>query len=103
LYIDQELVEKSRGMGFNLSKTFENYLKQLITQFSQINSVNQAEIKGIHLVWCGRRDLDPNGFKSHGLLRKKPYFCIAESSNLSRATIKTTMVLSHFTREIAII
>jgi hypothetical protein len=60
LYIDQELVEKSRELGFNLfSNTFENYLKQLITQFSQINSLNQAEPNGIHNDWCGRRDLNP--------------------------------------------
>jgi hypothetical protein len=40
LYVDQELVEKSRELGFNLSKTFENHLKQLLTQFSQVNSSN---------------------------------------------------------------
>jgi hypothetical protein len=38
LYIDQDLVEKSRELGFNLSKTFENHLKQLLTQFSQVTS-----------------------------------------------------------------
>jgi integrase len=38
LYVDQELVEKSRELGFNLSKTFENHLKQLLTHFSQVNS-----------------------------------------------------------------
>jgi len=40
LYIDKQLVEKSRELGFNLSKTFENHLKQLITQFSTLNHVN---------------------------------------------------------------
>jgi post-segregation antitoxin (ccd killing protein) len=30
LYLDKELVEKSRELGFNLSKTFENHLKQLM-------------------------------------------------------------------------
>jgi len=30
LYLDKELVEKSKEMGFNLSKTFENHLKHLI-------------------------------------------------------------------------
>ena len=43
LYIDQELVEKSRELGFNLSKTFENYLKHLLTQFSQVNSSNNIK------------------------------------------------------------
>jgi hypothetical protein len=27
LYIDRELVEKSHSLGFDLSKTFENHLK----------------------------------------------------------------------------
>jgi hypothetical protein len=33
-YFDKDLVEKSHDLGFNLSKTFENHLKQPITQFS---------------------------------------------------------------------
>jgi hypothetical protein len=40
LYLDKELVEKSKELGFNLSKTFENHLKQLMTQFSTCNSIN---------------------------------------------------------------
>ena len=43
LYLDKELVSKSKELGFNLSKTFENHLKHLITQFSQCNSVNNFE------------------------------------------------------------
>ena len=31
LYLDKELVEKSKSLGFNLSKTFEKHLKQLMT------------------------------------------------------------------------
>jgi len=34
LYVDEELVKKTRGLGFNLSKTFENHLKHLLTMFS---------------------------------------------------------------------
>jgi post-segregation antitoxin (ccd killing protein) len=33
LYLDKELVDKSKSLGFNLSKTFENHLKHLITKF----------------------------------------------------------------------
>jgi hypothetical protein len=40
LYVDNELVEKSKELGFNLSKTFENHLKRLITQFSTCNSLS---------------------------------------------------------------
>jgi hypothetical protein len=40
LYVGKGLVEKTRNLGFNLSKTFENHLKQLLTQFSTVNSMN---------------------------------------------------------------
>lgn len=43
LYLDRDLVEKTRNLGFNLSKTFENHLKQPLTQFSNINSVNNCK------------------------------------------------------------
>ena len=42
LYLDKELVEKSKELGFNLSKTFENHLKHLITQFSRDISLNNS-------------------------------------------------------------
>ena len=54
LYLDRELVEKSKELGFNLSKTFENHLKQLMTQFSTGNSVNNAySVNKIHDRWAG--------------------------------------------------
>ena len=34
LYLNKELIEKSKELGFNLSRTFENHLKQLINQLS---------------------------------------------------------------------
>ena len=43
LYLDVEMVSKAREMGFNLYKTFENYLKMLINQFSNIYSRNNGE------------------------------------------------------------
>ncbi len=42
LYLDKELVEKSKSLGFNLSKTFENHLKHLITQLSTCNPLNNV-------------------------------------------------------------
>jgi post-segregation antitoxin (ccd killing protein) len=45
LYLDKELVEKSKELGFNLSKTFENHLKQLITNISTDYTQNNAESK----------------------------------------------------------
>ena len=43
LYLDKDLVDKSKELGFNLSKTFENHLKQLILQRSN----NQSTHKGV--------------------------------------------------------
>jgi hypothetical protein len=59
LYLDKEIVEKSKELGFNLSKTFENHLKQLVTQFSQCNSVDNFDSSSKSTCWCGRRDLNP--------------------------------------------
>jgi hypothetical protein len=36
LYLDRELVEKSKELGFNLSRTLENHLKQLIFHLSSL-------------------------------------------------------------------
>jgi post-segregation antitoxin (ccd killing protein) len=43
LYVDSDLVRKTRELGFNLSKTFENYMKQLLTQNSALNTDNNSE------------------------------------------------------------
>ena len=64
LYLDKKLVEKSKELGLNLSKTFENHLKQLIMQFSTSYPVNNVNLNNNGLLWCGRRDANPNGFKS---------------------------------------
>jgi post-segregation antitoxin (ccd killing protein) len=52
LYLDDELVEKSRELGFNLSRTFENHLKQLIMQLSSQQSTQnhfQAQNKASNM------------------------------------------------------
>ena len=43
LYVDSELVKKTRELGFNLSKTFENHMKQLLMQYSALNTDNNSE------------------------------------------------------------
>jgi hypothetical protein len=58
LYLDKELVEKSKDLGFNLSKTFENHLKQLITQFSQCNSANTSDSISKNWGWWAEPDLN---------------------------------------------
>ncbi len=42
LYLDKELVEKSKELGFNLSKTFENHLKLLVNGYSPLSMQNNA-------------------------------------------------------------
>jgi hypothetical protein len=44
LYLDKELVGKSKELGFNLSKTFENHLKHLITGYSAFSTQNYANL-----------------------------------------------------------
>jgi hypothetical protein len=58
LYLDKELVEKSKELGFNLSKTFENQLKNLITQFSTSNSVNNFNSAIKNGEWWAEPDLN---------------------------------------------
>jgi hypothetical protein len=48
LYLDKDLVEKSKEMGFNLSKTFENHLNHIVNGYSTIsiqNNANSSEFK----------------------------------------------------------
>jgi hypothetical protein len=70
LYLDKELVEKSKALGFNLSKTFENHLKHLITKFSMCNSANNGNSpeKGTH-------NMGLPGFEP-GSIEPKPPSCI---------------------------
>ncbi len=58
LYIDKELVEKSKELGFNLSKTFENHLKQIIMQFSTANLANNVDSTIKNTDWWAGPDLN---------------------------------------------
>jgi hypothetical protein len=42
-HVDAELVKKTKDLGFNLGKTFENHTKHLLTQFSALNTANNIE------------------------------------------------------------
>ncbi len=58
LYLDKELVRKSRELGFNLSKTFENHLKHLVNKISTCKPVDNeysTELKG---EWWAEPDLN---------------------------------------------
>ena len=60
LYLDKELVEKSKELGFNLSRTFENQLKNLITQFSTSNSLNNLELSSKSRTMAGGEGFEPS-------------------------------------------
>jgi hypothetical protein len=79
LYLDKELVEKSKDLGFNLSKTFENYLKHLMKQFSTVNSVNNFELSENKLEVVGLPGFEPGSIepKSTSLdqASRQPLFC----------------------------
>jgi integrase len=77
LYIDQELIEKSRSLGLNLSKTFENHLKHLITQFATVNSLNNLNSTGKSSGWWAGPDLN-----RRPLARKAPEVCLENVDQL---------------------
>ena len=63
LYLDRELVEKSRELGFNLSKTFENHLKHLMIQFSTGNSVNNFKSTENRVLDMGLPGFEPGSIE----------------------------------------
>ena len=66
LNLDKELVDKTRDLGFNLSKTFENHLKHLVNGFSNIYTEKNGENSGSEREWWGCPDLN-RGLESPSL------------------------------------
>src|SRR3990170_6955154 len=95
LYLDKELVEKSKELGFNLSKSFENHLKHLMTQFSTINSVNNFESSENNLKKWAEPDLNrrPLARKANVLTRldDQPSFSDLLLDSLSFGSILITL------------
>jgi hypothetical protein len=96
LYLDKELVDKSKELGFNLSKTFENHLKHLITQFStgnQVNNFNSPENQ-VHLV--GLPGFEPESIepKSTSLDQASRQPHILSKSVLVLTTFRSTLPFS---------
>jgi hypothetical protein len=58
LCLDRELVAKSKSLGFNLSKTFEKHLIQLIAQVSTLNPANNFYVASKNGEWWARPDLN---------------------------------------------
>jgi hypothetical protein len=84
LYLDKELVAKSKELDFNLSKTFENTLKQLTTQFSTGNSQNNGDLMNNKCLWWAGPDSDrrPSARQADVLTRldDRPTFAFAVTS-----------------------
>lgn len=58
LYLDKDLVDKSKELGFNLSRTLENHLKQLISQRTS-TEVTQNHVTGENMSkWWAEPDLN---------------------------------------------
>jgi CRP-like cAMP-binding protein len=80
LYLDKELVSKSKELGFNLSRTFENHLKQLISQRSNNQSTHNGASTENKNLWWAEPDSDrrPSARQADVLTRldDRPTVCI---------------------------
>ena len=63
LYLDKELVEKSKDLGFNLSKTFENHLKHLINGYSAVNTQNIDKLQDNKVMMVGPPGFEPESIE----------------------------------------
>jgi hypothetical protein len=58
LYLDKYLVSQSKELGLNLSKTFENHLKQLLNGNSPISTQNNCDSGSKNVTWWAEPDLN---------------------------------------------
>jgi hypothetical protein len=73
LYLDKELVEQSHQLGFNLSRIFENHIKQVINPLPNVRSTqNHHSTK--------------NGFRVVGLPGFEPGSIEPKSTSLDHAS-----------------
>jgi integrase len=107
LYVDKELVEKSRNLGLNLSKTFENHLKHLITQFSSINSVNNLDSASKNCLWWAGPDLNRRpsarqapGISSEELLTRFREFLKIDLRRSDKTAYEHTYYIKKFLNEL---
>jgi integrase len=107
LYVDQELVEKTHELGFNLSKTFENHLKHLLMQFSQVNSSNNIKCNGNVSVWWAGPDSNRRpsarqapGIPTEELLRKFREFMKVDLRRSNKTAYEHTYYVRKFLNEL---
>ncbi len=91
LYLDKELVEKSKELGFNLSKTFENHLKNLINRNSPVLMQKYSNLSKFKSQMVGPPGFEPESIepKSTSLdqASRRPHSVCGNS--ISHAPIKT--------------
>ena len=107
LYLDKELVEKSRESGFNLSKTFENHLKDLINRFSTVNSVNNFNSTDKNSSWWAGPDLNRRpsarqapGMPTEELLTKFREFLKVDLRRSEKTAYEHTYYIRKFLNEL---
>lgn len=67
LYLDKELVEKSKELGFNLSKTFENHLKHLVNCYSPVSMKNNCNLNEYKSILVGPPGFEPGSIAPEAL------------------------------------
>jgi Post-segregation antitoxin CcdA len=87
LYLDKDLVQKSKELGFNLSKTVENHLKQLTNGYSPVSTQNIGNLEMKNDERWAEPDSDrrPLARKANVLtkLDDQPTFCCSVPESLS--------------------
>jgi hypothetical protein len=91
LYLDRELVQKSKALGFNLSKTFENHLEHLTTQFSKCNSANNSSSTSKNCGWWAGPDLN-----RRPLARKANVLTKLDDRPILTILIKSALLIFNF-------
>jgi integrase/recombinase XerD len=109
LYLDKDLVEETRSLGFNLSKTFENHLKQLITQFSQGNQLNNPESSENECSWWAGPDSNRRpsarqapGLPTETLLTRFREFLKVDLRRSDKTAYEHTYYIKKFLNELAV-
>lgn len=87
LYIEKDLVEKSKEMGFNLSKTFENHLKHLVNCYSPVSMKNNCNLNEYKSNLVG-----PPGFEPGSIAPEATSLDQTSRRPLSRCVLRVVLV-----------
>ena len=103
LYIDKDLVVESKSLGFNLSKTFENHLKHLVTHFSTCNPAKNFYSTSKEGSWWAGPDSDrrPSARQAPGIpiedvLSKFREFLIVDLRRSKKTAYEHTYYIKRF-------